>query len=284
MSQPRLAHVLVGRDSGVYRMAYREWGAPDNPRVLLCAHGLTRNGRDFGAIAAELAGDFRVVAPDVLGRGDSEWLRDPSGYQLPLYVQDMLVLIARLGVEEVSWLGTSMGGLIGMLLAALPGSPIRRLLLNDVGPLLSAAALARIGEYVGQAPSLPTREAAEAYIRAISAPFGPHSEAQWATLCEVMLQSDGKGWRLNYDPGIAVPFRQGMKGEDVDLWPYYEQIRCPVLLTRGARSDLLSAEVACAMSERGPRAQWVDFPDVGHAPTFLHADQIAVAAGFLRAA
>lgn len=282
MPTPRLAHVLVGRDSGVYRMAYREWGEPDNPRVLICAHGLTRNGRDFEYLAQALAGDFRIVAPDVVGRGESEWLRDPMGYQIPLYVQDMLVLIARLDVSEVAWMGTSMGGLIGMILAAMPGTPVRRLVLNDVGPLLAASALARIGEYLGKAPFMPTREVAEAYIRAVSAPFGPHDDAQWAFLTEVMLKPDNGGWRLNYDPAIAVPFQTGANGSDVNLWPLYENIRCPVLLTRGAQSDLLSADTAAAMSEQGPRATWVDFEGVGHAPTFLHADQIAVAAGFLR--
>ncbi|GLR14752.1 alpha/beta hydrolase [Chitinimonas prasina] len=282
MSAPRLAHVLVGRETGVYRMAYREWGDAANPRVVVCAHGLTRNGRDFESLAHALAGDFRVVAPDVVGRGESDWLRDPMGYQVPLYVQDMLVLIARLNVATVHWVGTSMGGLIGMILAAMPGTPIRRLLLNDVGPVLAASALARIGEYVGKAPAMPSRAAAEAYIRAVSAPFGPHSDAQWAFLTEVMLKPDGNGWRLNYDPGIAIPFQKAA-GDDVNLWPLYDNIRCPVLLTRGAQSDLLSVDTACAMSERGPKAAWVDFEGVGHAPTFLQEDQIAVARSFLKA-
>ncbi|GAB3250472.1 alpha/beta fold hydrolase [Chitinimonas naiadis] len=282
MSAPRLSHVLVGRESGIYKMAYREWGDAANPRVLVCAHGLTRNGRDFEYLAAALAADFRVVAPDVVGRGDSDWLRDPMGYQIPLYVQDMLVLIARLNVPTVHWMGTSMGGLIGMVLAAMPGSPVQRMVLNDVGPLLAASALARIGEYLGKAPLMPTREAAEAYIRAVSAPFGPHDDAQWRFLTDVMLKPDNGGWRLNYDPGIAAPFHAGANGSDVDLWPLYESIRCPVLLTRGALSDLLSAETAKAMSERGPRATLTEFAGVGHAPTFLHADQISVAADFLR--
>lgn len=285
MATSRQSHVLVGRESGIYRMAYREWGDAANPRVLVCAHGLTRNGRDFERLAEALAGDFRVVAPDVVGRGESEWLRDPMGYQVPLYVQDMLVLIARLNVSTLSWLGTSMGGLIGMVLAALPGSPVRRLVLNDIGPSIAPAALARIAEYVGKVPPLPTREAAEAYIRAVSAPFGPHSDAQWAFLTDVMLKPDGAGWRINYDPGIAAPFAQLASAPAAgDLWPFYERIACPTLLTRGAQSDLLSVETACAMSERGPRAQWVDFEGVGHAPTFLHDDQIAVVAQFLREA
>ncbi|WP_269532536.1 alpha/beta fold hydrolase [Chitinimonas sp. BJYL2] len=277
----RLGQVLVGRESGVYRMHFREWGDPDNPRVLICAHGLTRNGRDFDLLARQLSDHFRVIAPDVVGRGESDWLRDPMGYQLPLYVQDMLVLIARLNVLSVSWLGTSMGGLIGMLLAALPGSPVKRLLLNDVGPLLAASALQRIADYVGQAPAFPDRAAAETYIRAVSAPFGPHDDAQWAYLTEVMLKAEGGHWRLNYDPAIAHPFRVGLNGQDVSLWPMYDAIQCPVMVTRGAQSDLLSVETACAMSERGPKAAWVDFDGVGHAPTFLHDNQIQVAREFL---
>jgi pimeloyl-ACP methyl ester carboxylesterase len=275
---------MVGRESGVYKMAYREWGDSANPHVLVCVHGLTRNGRDFEQLAQALARDYRVVAPDVVGRGESEWLRDPMGYQLPFYIQDMLVLISRLNVSSVDWVGTSMGGLIGMLLAAMPGTPVRRIVLNDVGPVLAAAALARIGEYVGKAPTLPSREAAVEYIRAISAPFGPHNDEQWAFLADVMLKPDeGHGWRLNYDPGIAVPFRQAVgSGADVDLWPFYDRIVGPALLTRGAQSDLLSVDVACAMSERGPKARWVDFEGVGHAPTFLNADQIQVVAEFLR--
>jgi pimeloyl-ACP methyl ester carboxylesterase len=283
MSAPRLSHVLVGRESGVYCMAYREWGDPANPEVVLCAHGLTRNGRDFECLADALAKDFRVVAPDVVGRGESDWLRDPAGYHLSMYVQDMLVLIGRLNVQKLAWVGTSMGGLIGMVLAAMPGSPIKRLVLNDIGPAIAPAALARIAEYVGKVPPLPTRAAAEGYIRAVSAPFGPHSDAQWAFLTEVMLKPDGEGWRINYDPGIAVPFRDlATNPAGADLWPFYDHIACPTLLTRGAQSDLLSAETACAMSERGPKAKWIDFDGVGHAPTFLHDDQIAVVAGFLQ--
>jgi pimeloyl-ACP methyl ester carboxylesterase len=285
MSAPRQSHVLIGRESGVYRMAYREWGDPANPQVVVCAHGLTRNGRDFEQLAAVLANDFRVVAPDVVGRGDSEWLRDPMGYQVPLYVQDMLVLIARLNVASLAWVGTSMGGLIGMVLAALPGSPVRRLVLNDIGPAIAPAALARIAEYVGKAPPMPNRAAAEGYIRAVSAPFGPHSDEQWAFLTEVMLKPDGDGWRLNYDPGIAVPFQHmAATPAQTDLWPFYDRIACPTLLTRGAQSDLLSPQTAAAMSERGPRARLVVFEGVGHAPTFLHVDQTTVVADFLREA
>jgi pimeloyl-ACP methyl ester carboxylesterase len=284
MSTHRMAQVTIGRPEGLYRMVYREWGALDAPRTLVCVHGLTRNSLDFAPLARALGPGWRVVAPDVIGRGESDWLRDPQGYQLPLYVQDMLVLLARLNVETVDWVGTSMGGLIGMLLAGLPGSPIRRLVLNDVGPLLPAAALQRIGTYVGQPLPDASRAGAEAYLRMISSPFGPHSEADWAELCDALLRPDGEGgWRLNYDPGIAVPFRTVLAGEDVVLWPHYDAITCPTLLLRGELSDLLTAELAAEMAARGPRPQCLVFPGVGHAPTLRAADQQAAVRDFLLA-
>lgn len=283
MSENNRSYVMCGRDSGVYKMAYREWGDPTNPQVLICVHGLTRNGRDFERLAAKMSADYRVIAPDVLGRGESEWLRDPMGYAVPWYVQDMLVLVGRLGVPAVSWLGTSMGGLIGMALAALPGTPIKRMVINDVGPVLLPEAIKRIGQYVGLAPPMPTLEAARAYLRAISASFGPHTDEEWNFLTDMMLKPDGAGgWRLNYDPGIAAPFRAAMDGPAMELWPYYDAIKCPTLLIRGAESDLLSEETAIEMTQRGPKASRVDFAGVGHAPTFQHDDQIAAVAEFFK--
>lgn len=282
MQQVPPRFVLCGRDSGLYRMAYREWGDPANPNVLICVHGLTRNGRDFDTLAQAMADRYRVICPDVLGRGASDWLADGSGYQLPLYVQDMLVLLARLDVETVHWIGTSMGGLIGMLLAAMPNTPIRRLVLNDVGPLLQAEALARIGEYVGNAPILPDLAAAERYIRLVSAPFGQLTDPQWRLLTEIMIKPVEGGYTLNYDPKLAEPFKAGFSG-DVSLWPFYERIACPTLLTRGAQSDLLSPQTAQEMTERGPKARLVEFPNVGHAPMFLDPAQIAPVREFLLA-
>ncbi|MBM3347709.1 MAG: alpha/beta hydrolase [Betaproteobacteria bacterium] len=279
---PRHSSVKCITPSGFHRMAYVEWGDPANPRVLVCAHGLTRTGRDFDDLAAALAPHYRVVCPDVAGRGASEWLRNPMEYQVPVYAADMVALIARLGVEEVHWVGTSMGGLIGMTLACLPGSPVTRLVLNDVGPVVSGASLKRIAAYVGKAPIFPAFAAAEAYVRVVSAPFGPHSDEQWRRLTEHVVRRDADGrYRMHYDPALAVPFAQDDNGKDMALWPYYDAIRCPVLLTRGAESDLLTHATAQAMCGRGPKAKLVEFAGVGHAPTFMHADQIAAVKSFL---
>ena len=171
--QPRRRSVQCASPRGLHRMAYLEWGDPRSRDLLVCVHGLTRTGRDFDEVARALCGRFRVVCPDVAGRGDSEPLPDPMLYGLPQYVGDMVTLIARLDVDAVSWLGTSMGGLIGMALAAQAGSPVKRLALNDAGPLITRASLERIASYVGKAPPFASVEEAERYIRAISAPFGP---------------------------------------------------------------------------------------------------------------
>lgn len=269
--------------AGLHRMAYTEWGERDNPRVLVCVHGLTRNCRDFDRLAGVLARDYRVVCPDVVGRGRSGWLKDPAGYGFPQYVADMMVLLARLDVETVHWVGTSMGGLIGMIIASQPDSPISRLVLNDVGPMITAESLRRIGDYVGKAPRFDSFADAEQYIRAVSAPFGALSDEQWRELTESSVRrgNDGK-WGMVYDPAIGEPFRQAyLLHQDVDLWPVYDAIRCPTLAVRGAQSDLLTAETHAAMGQRGPRARLAEIADVGHAPMFLDESQIAVVKGFL---
>lgn len=268
--------------SGLHRMAYTEWGDRDNPRVLVCVHGLTRNGRDFDALAGALAADYRVVCPDVVGRGQSGRLRDPAGYGIAQYAADMVTLIARLGVDRVDWIGTSMGGLIGMALASQEGTPIGRLLLNDVGPVITVESLQRIATYVGLDPTWPTFDEALAYIKLISAPFGDLGEAQWRWLTEtsVARRADGR-WGFLYDPQIAIPFKAAFVDEDIDLWPVYDQIACPTLVLRGALSDLLTRDTWQQMGERGPRARLAEIPGVGHAPMFLDEAQIAVAREFL---
>lgn len=271
--------------AGLHHMAYREWGDPANPRVLLCVHGLSRVGRDFDALAAALSDTYRVVCPDVVGRGRSSWLADPKHYVVPQYVADMVTLLARLDGSQVHWLGTSMGGLIGMGLAALPTSPITKLVLNDVGPLIQIAAVRRIAEYLGQAPAFADFSAAQAYVRAVSASFGLRTEAQWKFLTEVSIKpraGHDKGFVMHYDPAIAEPFKlQSAGSADIDLWPYYDAIRCPVLVTRGELSDLLSRETAEQMNQRGPKAQIVEIAGVGHAPMFMEPDQIEVVRRFL---
>lgn len=259
---------------GFHRMHYTEWGDPANPRVLICVHGLTRNARDFDDLARALEDRYRILCPDVVGRGRSDWLVDKSGYGYPQYLADMAVLIARSGVDAVDWVGTSMGGLIGMLLAAQTGTPIRRLVINDVGPFLPRAALERIAAYVGQAPDFADLDEMETYVRTISAPFGPLTDAQWRhlTLHSARRRDDGR-FEFAYDPGIAEPFRAGGL-DDVDLWPVWERIACPVLVLRGARSDVLRREDAQAMTRRGPGAELLEFPGIGHAPMLMDDSQI----------
>jgi pimeloyl-ACP methyl ester carboxylesterase len=289
MTEPRLAHVKCLDSRGLHRMAYWEWGDPANPRVLVCVHGLSRQGRDFDTLARDLSDSYRVVCPDVAGRGRSEWLADPAGYVLPSYVADMVTLVARLDVEQVDWVGTSMGGLIGMGLASLPGTPVRRRVLNDVGPTIEAAALRRIGTYLGQPAHWSTVEEAADALWSISQGFGPHSREQWLELTRPQLvasEKDGTpGFKSHYDPAIAMPLRAitpefAAAGQAL-LWQSYERIGCPTLLLRGSDSDLLSADTARRMTEVGPKARLHEFAGVGHAPMLVQPDQRAAVRAFL---
>lgn len=278
----RRRRVLCIDPTGLHRIAYLEWGDPHNSRVLVCVHGLGRCARDFDALAGELADRYRVVCPDMAGRGDSDRLRNPMSYGVPQYVSDVVTLIARLDVESVHWVGTSMGGLIGMALAALEGTPLTRLVLNDAGPVITRASLERIAQYFGMAPTFPDLDAAESYVRAVSAPFGRHTDEEWRFLTEVAVRRNDDGsYRMHYDPRIAEPFRAQMPDKDLELWPTYEAVRCPTLVLRGALSDLLTRETCERMSTCGPRARVVEIPEVGHAPTLMHADQIAIVREFL---
>jgi pimeloyl-ACP methyl ester carboxylesterase len=272
--------VQCASPGGLHRVAYLEWGDPRNRDVLLCVHGLTRTGRDFDELARALCGQWRVVCPDIAGRGDSDRLAEAQLYAMPQYVCDMVTLIARLDVEAVNWLGTSMGGLIGMALAAQAGSLLKKLVLNDAGPLITRASLERIASYVGQAPSFGSIEEAERYIRTVSAPFGPHSDAQWRWLTETWLRRNEDGsWRAHYDPRIAEP--RMVPEQDLELWQLYDAVRCPTLLLRGELSDLLTRDTAKEMMRRGPKAKVVEIRGVGHAPTLMHADQIDIVRDFL---
>jgi len=271
--------------AGFHHMAYVEWGDAANPKVLICLHGLTRCGRDFDFLAQALADDYRVVCPDVVGRGRSDWLRDKSLYVLPQYCADMTTLLARLGVETVHWLGTSMGGVIGMALASLPESPITRLVLNDVGPVIASVSVVRIGEYLGNAPRFDSIEQAEVFVRFVSATFGSLSDAQWRhlTVHVTRTAADGKV-EFAYDPGLAQAYREMQEasgGKDIELWPLYDGITCPTLLLRGATSDLLTHAAALQMSQRGPRAKLIEVPDVGHAPMLMDEAQVASVREFL---
>jgi len=286
MPQAILKTVQCLSPVGLHTMAYKEWGDPDNPKVLVCVHGVTRVSDDFDTMAQELCRDYRVVCPDVVGRGRSGWLRDPQYYQVPQYLSDMVTLLARLDAETVHWFGTSMGGLIGMCLASLPDNPVRKLVLNDIGPTLNATALARIGEYIGQDVRFPTFDEAARYIRTISHPFGPHTDEEWHKIASDVLRQDKDGqWIRHYDLRLAQPFKEATpdstRKAEAMLWAAYDAITCPTLVIRGAESDLLSKEVAQSMTTRGPKANLVELAGVGHAPTFMHADQIAIVKNFL---
>ena len=280
-----------------HQMAYWEWnntGNAQHPHVVLCVHGLTRQGRDFDTLARELSRYARVICPDVAGRGHSDWLADPQGYQVPYYAADMLALLAAVHadapIETLDWVGTSMGGLIGMGVVGQPGLPlpvpVRRLVLNDVGPTLEWSALSRIGQYLGQPLRFETEQQAADLLWLLSSSFGPHTPAQWLALSRPMLRPlpDG-GLTLHYDPAIAEAFKsltqEGALAAEEQLWRLYDQITARTLVLRGAESDLLTVATAQAMAERGPRAQVVDIAGVGHAPTLIAPDQVALVRNFL---
>lgn len=280
-------------------MAYWEWGAPDAAHVVLCVHGLSRQGRDFDVLAQALVarsgGAVRVVCPDVVGRGQSDWLSDPGGYQIPTYAADMLVLLARLhsaGTQTLDWVGTSMGGLIAMALLGQTQFPwpiaVRRLVLNDVGPAIEWEAIVRIGQFLGRVARFDSLQQAADAMWAVSSSFGPHTPAQWLALSRHMVKpvaGSSQAVTLHYDPAIAVPFgamtQESAAEGEATLWQLYDGIRAPTLLLRGADSDLLSAATARQMGERGPKARLVEFAGVGHVPTLIAPDQVDAVASFL---
>lgn len=261
---------------GFHRIVYQDWGDLQNYSGAICVHGLTRNSRDFDELANALSRKFRVICPDMPGRGGSQWLSDPADYSYPTYLNNMAALLARLDLEEVNWIGTSMGGLIGMMLAAQPGSPIARLVLNDIGPFLPKEALERLAGYVGADPHFKDLGELEAYYREIHAPFGPLSDAQWKHLAlHGSRQEPAGGYRLHYDPAIAHAFK-ARPIEDVSLWPIWSQITCPVLLLRGVNSDLLTKETVEQMKESKPDLTVVEIENTGHAPALMSKAEISL--------
>lgn len=275
-----IPYLLAGR---FHRMAFEDWGDPDAP-VVVCVHGLTRNGRDFDPLAEALADHFRVICPDLPGRGASDWLPDPMLYQAQHYVAALGHLLAAIG-REVAWVGTSLGGICGMILAAAPGTPLTRLVLNDIGPFIPADALDRIRSYMLAAAaspilaSFPDIDAIERYLRLVHAPFGPLSDAQWRFLARISARSldDGR-FALHYDPAIAEPMRDN-PAADVDIWALWRRIAVPVLAIRGATSDLLLPDTLARMQETGAQALVV--ADTGHAPTLMDPTQITAIRHFL---
>lgn len=267
-----------------HRMAYHAWGDPSNPKVLICVHGLTRRGSDFKTLAEAMCQDYYVVCPDIVGRGQSDRLSNPMLYAVPQYVADMTQLVKQLGLAQVNWFGTSMGGLIGMVYASMPNSPIRKMLINDVGPRIEPEAIARLGSYVGQPFAFTNREEALAKLNQICATFGDHTPQEWEIYNGPMLvQRDGK-WVMHYDADIAVPFASVnpimAKAGEMAMWHAFKQIHIPMLIVRGGDSDLLSAATVAEMCKVNPYARSIEIPNVGHAPAFLKAEQIALAKEF----
>lgn len=274
--------------AGFHRIMYRDWrsAAPAGGPPVVCVHGLTRNSGDFDHLARALAGGHgrRVVCPDVVGRGRSDWLANPALYGYPQYLADAAALLARIDAPAVDWVGTSMGGLIGLLLAAQPNSPIRRLVLNDVGPLVPKAGLERIANYVGKDPVFEDMAALEAYLRYVLSGFGAIADDGWRHLAlhSARALPDGR-FGLAYDPGIAAAFSGGQPLDDVDLWAVWDRVTCPVLVIRGENSDILRADTAAEMTRRGPATTLVEIPDTGHAPSLMTDMQIGVVERFLTA-
>ena len=267
-----------------HRMAYHAWGNPRNPKVLLCVHGLTRRGSDFKTLAEAMCEDYYVVCPDIVGRGDSDRLSNPMQYAVPQYVADIAQLVKTLGVSQVDWLGTSMGGLIGMVYAAMPNSPIRKMLINDVGPKIEAQAIARLGSYVGQPFSFANRADALNRLNTICASFGEHTPDEWETYNGPMLIERNGLWIMHYDPDIAVPFASVnplmAKAGEMAMWHAFKQIHIPMLIVRGAQSDLLSADTVAQMCKVNSYTRSIEIPNVGHAPAFVKKEQIALAQEF----
>ena len=309
MATPRLRAVMCSSPAGLHRMAYTECGDPSNKKVVLCVHGLTRTGRDFDVLAKRLAQDYRVVCPDVVGRGMSDRLANPAFYAVPQYAADMVNLVDRLQPAELHWVGTSMGGLIGLAYAGalalarvqqqnltpaqhysdLPSTGVRldRLVLNDVGPHLEPVSLERIGQYVGEAIEFASFQDAVQYVKQTAASFGPHTKTQWEELTRYTYIEQNSRWIKHYDLGLAMPFKSmtpeaAAQGEQY-LWSAYTSVQTPILILRGAESDLLSKQTLQQMLERNPRAQSHEFKGVGHAPTLMTDDQVKVIADFLYA-
>lgn len=265
---------------GFHRVHYMEWGPPvkgTRKETLVCVHGVTRNAHDFDYFSERMCDKYRVICPDVVGRGESDHLPEHQGYDYLQYNADMNALLARLNETEVDWLGSSMGGIIGMVLASVSQSPIRRLIINDIGPDISRDALTRIGDYIGRSGDFETKEDAEKYLRGIYAEFGPMSKDDWQQMVHYSTRRTKTGKiRLKMDPAVGDAFRDDISLFDVDMWDTWEKITCPVLILRGKNSSFLSEDTAQKMLTCGPDATLVEFDDVGHTPTLRNEEQVSI--------
>ena len=305
MQSPRLNFVNCMSPAGIHRMAYREWGDPENGQVLLCVHGLSRNSNDFDEVASAMSAQYRVVCPDIAGRGASDFLANPAGYAVPQYVSDIMTLLARVQPQSLDWLGTSMGGLIALAFSAVIGSKeaaiaagdrtalpattglsLRKLILNDVGPAIEQASIERIAGYVGVPLQFNTFDDAVTHMKTNAASFGPLSDEQWVAFTKAVIVQKGQVWTQHYDLAIAQAFadlkdEKILKAGQAMLWRAFEALQCPILLLRGERSDLLSKETAEQMQARNKNLQLIQIPETGHAPSLLPQSQVQAVRHFL---
>ncbi len=274
---PVRTNVLGLSGYGFHRLAVHIWPARGQARHpdAICVHGLTRTGRDFDVLADALSAQRNVICPDVAGRGASDWLAAPDAYTNAQYMADLTAVIAHTGAATIDWVGTSMGGLLGIMLAAQPNTPIRRLVLNDVGPFVPRRALLALADYVGADPYFPDFDSAVAYLAGIHAGFGHLDRQHWRHLARHTVRpAESGGYRLAYDPAIGAPFADRAAIADIDLWHFWDALACPVLVLRGAESELLTAETVAEMQRHGPGADAITMPGAGHAPALLTPDQV----------
>lgn len=277
---PRRGEVRYLLHGAFYRLAYVETGNPATP-PLVCVHDVTRSGRDFDVLAEALADEFHVVLPDLPGRGGSDWLPDPALYHPGSYVQALSYLLAAIG-RPAAWLGTGLGGICGMVVAASPGNTLTRLVLNDVGPLIQAPGQARIRDGFRQQSIFADMKAVERRLRALHTGFGHLTDAQWAHLARFSARrmADGR-ITYHYDPAIARPILEQDTTEQ-DLSAFWARVQVPSLVIRGERSDFLDAQTVERMQAAGAHALVV--PEAGHAPALADQGTIAAIRGFLRGA
>lgn len=278
----RRSNVAFPVDGVLKHMAVHEWGDAKNSRVVVCVHGLSRNGRDFDVLADALSSDYRVLCPDVPGRGESDWFASAEHYTIPHYIKAISAMLTEFGVQTYDWVGTSMGGLIGMVMAATPGSKMRRFVINDIGPVIERASLDRIAGYVGKTPLFPTYMALFEAVQPINAPFGPLTDEQKHHMVKISVQERADGqWEFKTDPKIGDAFRAGLKQPAADMWPLWGAVKQPILILRGVHSDLLSAATLEKMVATHPDAQAITIADTGHAPMIMDEPTINSVKQFL---
>lgn len=270
-------HKIMGIDSQAFHnMVYYEWGDPNNPKVLLCIHGLFRNARDFDTLAETLSSHYRVICPDMIGRGLSDKVTNPKDYNILTYLSDIAILLAHLGITQIDYLGTSMGGIIGMVMAAMHHSPIKKLVLNDIGPFVDAKALQEIVTYgtEGSKRSFETLGEVEVYLKKTYSSFAQLSPEQWNHLAECgVWQNSNKQYELAYDPKIIENVRLAIQN-NIPQWALWSSIQCPILVLHAALSNVLSEDTVLKMQQLQPTLKTIKIPNIGHPVSLMKKEEI----------